>query len=130
MTSEEGVYHGYDPGTSGSSGMGAGAMHGQNEPAAWPRAAEEMASRGWWPTLLAAGGSIVTILGAMFLARRRSKRGGLMAAMAAMPAPLAEASEQMLRRRNGRRSPWRALIALGAVALAGWGIRRTMAHMA
>jgi len=129
MTSEAAVNHGYDPGSSGSSGMGDDSTEGPHEPAAWPRVAEEMTRRGWWPAVLAAGGAMVTILGAMFLARRRSKRSGLMAAIAAMPTPLAEASEQMMRCRRDGRGTLRAL-ALGVLVIAGWGIRRTMAHMA
>ncbi|MDA0302092.1 MAG: hypothetical protein O2822_06150 [Chloroflexi bacterium] len=127
MTSEEGMYQnaGY-PGHQGSGEAGGSAM---NEPAAWPRAAEEVARRGWWPSLLAAGGSLVTVIGAVLLARRRSKRSGL---MAAIPTPLAEASEQMMRARGngGSSNPLRTILAVALFALAGWGIRRRMAHQA
>lgn len=100
-----------------------------NEPTAWPRAAEEATRRGWWPSLLAAAGSLATVVGAVLLARRRSKRTGL---MAAMPTPIAEASEQMMRSRGSGNSagPLRTLLAVALFALAGWGIRRTMAHQA
>jgi hypothetical protein len=130
MTSEEGVYQGAGAtGYQGGEGMGGSGM---NEPAAWPHAAEEAARRGWWPSLLAAAGSLATVAGAILLARRRSRRSGL---MAAMPAPIAEASEQMEQmmrsRGNGNsRGPLRTLLAVGLFALAGWGIRRTMAHQA
>lgn len=128
MTSEEGVYQGAgDAGQQAGSGMGGSGMgSGMNEPAAWPYTAEQ-AKRGWWPSLLAAAGSAATVIGAVLLARRRSKRTGL---MAAMPAPIAEASEQMMRSRgNGSsRSPFRTFLAVALFALAGWGIRRTMAH--
>jgi len=136
MGSDEGMFHG---------DQNAGDMGGRSgsEPAEWPRAAEEMMTQraGWWATLIAAAGSLATILGAVLLARRRSKRNRV---MAAMPSSIAEASEQVMRSRehlmqglkssglkgNGKsgRSPLRALLAIGGVALAGWGLRRTMAH--
>jgi hypothetical protein len=140
MASDEGKFQG-DPHAGGMAGDMAGQF---GDPAEWPRAAEEMMAQrgGWWATLIAAAGSLATILGAVFLARRRSKRNRV---MAAMPSSIADASEQVLRSReqlmhglkssglkgNGGksgRSPFRAILAIGAVALAGWGLRRTMAH--
>ena len=106
-------------------------MNSMNDPAQWPRAVEEMASRGWWPTALAAAGSLVTILGAVFFARRRAKKKGLMAAakpmMAAMPS-MAEASDMMLKRGKSGGGWVRTMLGVAAFSLAGWGIRRAFSH--
>lgn len=138
MMSEEGMFHGNPEAdhTTGEPRI--------DQPAEWPRAAEHMAKRaGWWPALLAAAGSFVTLVAAVFVVRRRSKRHGV---MAAVPSSIAEATEQVSQvadhvmksreqlmhgsSRNSVRNPLRAILALGAVALAGWGLKRTMAHQA
>jgi len=136
MTSEEGVFHG-DPNAGNMGGH-----ESRSEPAEWPRVAEQVTQAGgWWATMLAAAGSIATVLGAVFLARRRSKRNRI---IAAMPSSIADASEQVMKSREqlmhgissglkheGRKSgngPLRAVLALGALAIAGWGLRRTLAH--
>jgi hypothetical protein len=130
MTSEEGVYQGgggYDPPTDlGGEQPDLGGTP-INEPAAWPQSPQELVGSGWSPAILATAGSVAAMVGAWLFARRRSKRSGL---MAAMPSQIAEASEQMMRGRGmSQRSPLRAMAALGVFALAGWGIRRTMAHI-
>jgi hypothetical protein len=127
------------------------------DPAEWPEMAEDFArssyqellSERWRPAVYAAGGSLVTLVGAVLVARRRSaKHSGLMAAampmmaaakpmmaaakpvMVAMESQIADASEQMIRSRtkcgSGR---MRTLMTLGLFALTGWGIRRAMAQM-
>ena len=61
------------------------------DPAERPEMAEEFArnsykdlmAEGWWPAIYAAGGSLATLIGAVLVARRRSRHSGLMAA--AMP---------------------------------------------
>ncbi|MGE3857346.1 MAG: hypothetical protein AB7G21_10375 [Dehalococcoidia bacterium] len=140
MTSEEGVPH-------GDTGTGFIGDQGRHEEPAWAEPAQQMKQMregGWWATMLAAAGSLATVIGAVLLARRRSKRNRV---IAAMPSTLADASEQvsdqvmrsreqlmrageqfMHGRKQSRRNPIRALAALGAVALAGWGLRRTMAQ--
>lgn len=125
------------------------------DPLEWPEMAQEYArnsykdlmSEGWWPAAYAAGGSLATLVGAVLVARRRSRRSGLMAAampmmaaakpmmtaakpmMAAMESQIADASEQMMRNRTKSGSGWtRTVMTLGLFALTGWGIRRAMAQ--
>jgi len=143
---EEGVFHGDTGGEHQHEhhGMGDSGMGSMNNPAEWPRAAEEMSKdlgheisrRGWWPTFIAALGSIATIGGALMFARRR-RRSGI---MGAMPSQIADASEQMMHmkpaqmmmrgRSNSGGSWWRTMLAIGAFAAAGWGIRRKFAQQA
>ena len=101
---------------------------------------KDLMAEGWWPAIYAAGGSLATLIGAVLVARRRSRHSGLMAAampmmaaakpmMAAMESQLADASEQMMRHRTKSSSGWmRTVVTLGLFAATGWGIRRAMAQ--
>lgn len=117
------------------------------QPVEWPRVAAQTVTRigRSSPALFTAAGSLVTAVAAMLVARRRSKRRGMAAMIAGMPSSIAGATEQMSqiaeemmknreqlahRPARGRMgsNPLRAILALGAVALAGWGLKRSLAQ--
>lgn len=133
MTSDEGLWQSIPPDPNG------GEAPDMSNASAWPHAPYEAppepVRRGWMTIILAALGSAMRIMGAAamwFLRRRASaKRRGI---MAAMPSNLAGA-EQMMRDRMSAGMPaaggggkMRAVVAILAVALASWGLRRTFAH--
>lgn len=147
MSEDEGVFHG---GPDTHSGPGEPKRDRPADWAAeWPRVAEQMtAGMGWRPALFAAAGSLVTAAAALLVARRRSRRRGVMAAMmAGMPSSFSGATEQVSQmadqvmkgreqlahgpmRAKSDRNPLGAFLALSAVALAGWGLKRSMAREA